>query len=68
MLWKKLACSVAALLALTAAYVRPVCTVSLGGQELPGLWAPGDVAGAERVRGAKRYPAPERTCRRWRRI
>ena len=49
MLWKKLACSVAALLALTVAYVRPVCTVSLGGQELPGLWAPGDVAGAERI-------------------
>lgn len=47
--WKKLVCSAVALLALGVAYVRPVCTVSIGGQELPGLWTPGDVAAAGRI-------------------
>lgn len=43
---KKLMLAAAALFALAVAYVRPVCTVSLAGRELPGVWAVGDLAPA----------------------
>ncbi len=48
MLWKKLMVSLGALVVLAAAYMRPVCTVSVGGVELPGVWTREEVREAER--------------------